>query len=86
MYTEEKMDKFLTIVASLHICNDDKFEKNEPKMTDIEKELENIMEKQKANELCDMIFGYGVELKKYSVVEGIKMAIAIMDGRYIPTI
>lgn len=86
MNTEEKMDKFLNIVAMLHVCNDDEFSKNQPGMEEIEEKLGNLLDKKQARDLCDMIFGYGVSIKEYSVLQGIKLAIRIMDGSYIPTI
>ena len=84
MGTEEKMDKFLDIVASLHICNNPEFEEGEPKMNEIENEIEKMIGAEKSSNINDMIFSYCIRLKEYSVLQGIKLAIKIMDGTYIP--
>lgn len=84
------MDKsdinFYKVIADAYTANDDEFAKDIPIPTEFLDRLKKLMSNSLYEELYDMLMGFMCEYQTYSVAMGMKLAIAIMDGKYIPKI
>lgn len=76
-------DGFLKIVSVRHVCGE-KFYENAPQPDAILDRLSGLLSDELVLELDDMLGQYIAALEQYSVLQGMKAAIGIMSGDYVP--
>lgn len=76
------LDNFINVLSVNHVCTK-KFADNAPEPDEILEKLREVLSENVANEINDMLSNYTCVLEMYSVAEGMKTAIEIMNGEYI---
>lgn len=79
----KNMDRFLQMIAGNFVCEED-FDKKAPQPEKLLGKLKEIVSEEVFNELNVVLLDYTIELSEYAATEGMKLAIAIMDGDYSP--
>lgn len=79
------MEKFLEIVYTNQLADSEKGDLYEVFFEPMMKRLRELLSDKLYEELLDTFTTCSVECNKYYAVEGMKLAIGIMDGSYMPT-
>ena len=80
------MDKFLEVVYSNQLASSDKGDKFEELFKPFMDKLKATVSEELYNQFEDLFMDCAVENNRFYAVEGMKLAIGIMDGTYIPTV
>lgn len=80
------MDEFLKIVGMNHIINSGEFESYRPEMIKFMEVLKEYVSDKVYDELEALLSSAISETNDYAFVEGMKVAIAITEKKYIPVI
>lgn len=80
------MDKFLELAYVTQIMNNedvrDAYDYFKPLMS----ELEKMLDKEECSKLGDIVLDCAVECVKYYGISGMKLAISIMEDKYVPVV
>lgn len=74
--------KFLKFIATEYIAGD-RFCKGIPSTDGIIRRLEKYMSESVVEEIADAVYDYTYDLALHSVLNGMQLAIEVMDGVYI---
>ena len=80
------MDKFLEIVYSNQLADSDKGDKFEDFFKPLMNKLKETVSEELYRDFEDLFLTRAVDNNRFYAVEGMKLAIGIMDGTYIPTV
>ena len=80
------MDKFLEIVYSNQLADSDKGDQYQSIYKPFMDKLKGIVSKEIYSELEELFNNCSIENNSFYAVEGMKLAIGIMDGTFIPTV
>ena len=80
------MDKFLEIVYSNQLADSDKGDKFEDFFKPLMNKLKETVSEELYRDFEDLFLTCAVDNNRFYAVEGMKLAIGIMDGTYIPTV
>ena len=80
------MDKFLEIVYSNQLADSDKGDKFEDFFKPLMNKLKETVSEELYSDFEDLFLTCAVDNNRFYAVEGMKLAIGIMDGTYIPTV
>lgn len=81
------MNEFLKIVGSNHICNDGEFNKKQESIWgELENKIKENLSPKAFDEISDLLGDTETELVEFSFVEGMKVAIVIMEKKYVPVL
>lgn len=78
------MDKFLEIVYSNQLADGEKGDKFSEFFSPFLEKLKATVSEELYNQFEEIFANCAVENNQYYAVEGMKLAIGIMDGSYIP--
>lgn len=78
--------KFYKVIAEAYTANDDEFAKDMPVPTEFLDRLRELMSNKLYEELYDVLMAFMYEYQNYTVAMGMKLAIMIMDGKYVPLV
>lgn len=78
--------KFYKVIAEAYTANDDEFAKDIPVPTEFLDRLRELMSNKLYEELYDVLMTFLREYQTYSAAMGMKLAIMIMDGKYVPLV
>ena len=78
------MDKFLEIVYTNQLADSEKGDKFEEFFKPLMDKLKATVSEELYNQFEEIFANCAVENNQYYAVEGMKLAIGIMDGSYIP--
>lgn len=80
------MDKFLEIVYSNQLADSEKGDEFENFFAPLMDRLKGLLSESLYGEIEDLFMDCCVTNNKFYAVEGMKLAIGIIDGSYIPTV
>lgn len=78
--------KFYKVIAEAYTAQDTEFEKDMPEPNDLIERLKELMSDKLYEELYDKLMAFLCEYQTCSIALGMKLAIMIMDGKYVPSV
>lgn len=82
----EKMEKFLDIVYTNQIADSEDGDKYEEMFAPLLERLQGLLSKKLYDELQEIFNNCAVQNNRFYALAGMKLAIGVMDGTYIPTL